>query len=403
METRRSSLQRLNKKAVRIIIIFLSLLFYVVSMHFYYYQKTLSIIGSLKTSESIVQQQVLNSLFTKKYGIEDGIYVLMKNGYYHHGRLVLFVDPIIIVITLLYILIVFFILLIYKRYAYQKAVEIQNELNYVLEELEHFVYKGKINRKDQYEKCNYILDRLKNRLQDTQSYNQEMFSTMIKTHQDIIHQIKTPLNVIKIWAEQFELQGKITRSEFDTINYAIEKATGLANTYMRASKFDAGKVQFENEKINLYELIEDIFKLLKVQAEYFQTKLINNCDNVTIFGDIVWLSEAISNIIKNAIENAGMCKKVFVSSKLVENKIQIIVEDNGNANELVDHISFERFESSKTGIGIGLHLCKEIIERHLGEISVEQSILGGLKFSIVLPKYEQKKKVELENYYEDDC
>ncbi len=52
METRRSSLQRLNKKAVRIIIIFLSLLFYVVSMHFYYYQKTLSIIGSLKTSES---------------------------------------------------------------------------------------------------------------------------------------------------------------------------------------------------------------------------------------------------------------------------------------------------------------------------------------------------------------
>ncbi len=76
---------------------------------------------------------------------------------------------------------------------------------------------------------------------------------MIKTHQDIIHQIKTPLNVIKIWVEQLELQGKMTRSEFNTINYAIEKATGLANTYMRASKFDAGKVEFENEEINLYE------------------------------------------------------------------------------------------------------------------------------------------------------
>ena len=93
METRRSSLQRLNKKAVRIIIIFLSLLFYVIGMHFYYYQKTLSIIGSLKTSEPIVQQQALNSLFTRASGIEDGIYILMKNGYYHYGQFVLFFDP----------------------------------------------------------------------------------------------------------------------------------------------------------------------------------------------------------------------------------------------------------------------------------------------------------------------
>ena len=94
---------------------------------------------------------------------------------------------------------------------------------------------------------------------------------------------------------------------------------------------------------------------------------------------------------------------MFIFSELVENKIEIIIEDNGNANELVDHISFERFESSKTGIGIGLHLCKQIIEKHLGEISVEQSILGGLKFTIVLPIYEQKKKVELGNYYENNC
>lgn len=403
METRRSSLQRLNKKAVRIIIIFLSLLFYVIGMHFYYYQKTLSIIGSLKTSEPIVQQQVLNSLFTRANGIEDGIYVLMKNGYYHYGQFVLFFDPFVIVLTLIYILIIILLLILYKRYSLKKAREINDELNYILDELEHFIYKGNMERKDQYKRCNYILDRLEYRLKDENDYNQEVIVTMIKTHQDIIHQIKTPLNVIKIWVEQFELQGKITRSEFNTINYAIEKATDLANIYMRASKFDAGKVEFENEEINLHDLIEDIFKLLKVQAEYFQTELVNNCDNIILYGDIVWIGEAISNIIKNAIENAGMCKKVFISSELVENKIEIIIEDNGNVNELVDYISFERFESSKTGIGIGLHLCKQIIERHLGEILVERSTLGGLKFTIVLPKYEQKKKVELEKYYEDNC
>ena len=305
--------------------------------------------------------------------------------------------------TLIYILIIILLLILYKRYSLKKVKEINDELNYILNELEHFIYKGNMERKDQYKRCNYILDRLGYRLKEENDYNQEVIVTMIKTHQDIIHQIKTPLNVIKIWVEQFELQGKITRSEFDTINYAIEKATDLANIYMRASKFDAGKVEFENEKINLYELIEDNFKLLKVQAKYFQTKLVNNCDNVIFYGDIVWIGEALSNIIKNAIENAGMYKKVFISSEVATDKIKIIIEDNGNANELVDHISFERFESSKTGIGIGLHLCKKIIEKHLGEISVEQSILGGLKFTIVLPKYQQKKKVELEKYYEDNC
>ena len=289
METRRCSIRRLNKKAVRMIIILLSLLFYIISMHFYYYQKMLSIIGSLKTSEPTVQQWALNSLFTRAYGIEDGIYVLMKNGYYHYGQFLLFVDPIVISITLFYIFIVFFILLMYKKYVNQKAVELQDELNYVLEELEHFIYKGNMERKDQYKRFNYVLDRLEHRLKDANDYNQEMFVKIIKTHQDIIHQIKTPLNVIKICVEQLELQKNIDRNEFNTINYAIEKATGLANTYMRASKFDAGKVEFENEEINLYELIEDISKLLKVQAEYFQTELVNNCDNIIFYGDIVWI------------------------------------------------------------------------------------------------------------------
>ena len=371
-------------------------------MHLYYYQRVLSIIGSLKISEPIVQQQALNSLFTRAYGIEDGIYVLMKNGYYHFGQLKLFFDPFIIILTLFYVAIVILILFLIKRHLIKMVNEVNDELNYILEELEHFIYKERINRKDQYKRCNYVLDRLENRLKDANDYNQEMFAKIIKTHQDIIHQIKTPLNVIKICVEQLELQKNIDRNEFNTINYAIEKTTNLANIYMRASKFDAGKVEFENDEINLYELIEDIFKLLKVQAEYFQTELVNNCDNVIFYGDIVWLGEAISNIIKNAIENAGMHKKVFISSKLVANNIQIIIEDNGNANKLVDHISFERFESSKAGIGIGLHLCKQIIEKHLGEISVEQSIFGGLKFTIVLPKYQQKKKVELENYYEDN-
>lgn len=59
-------------------------------------------------------------------------------------------------------------------------------------------------------------------------------------------------------------------------------------------------------------------------------------------------------------------------------------------------INFERFESSKSGIGIGLHLCKQIIEAHLGKISIEKNEIGGLCFVIQLPKKIHKKKIEWE-------
>ncbi len=65
-------------------------------------------------------------------------------------------------------------LLMYKKYINKKAGEIQNELNYLLEELEHFIYKGNVERKDQYKRCNYILDRLEHRLKDENDYNQEV-------------------------------------------------------------------------------------------------------------------------------------------------------------------------------------------------------------------------------------
>lgn len=65
--------------------------------------------------------------------------------------------------------------------------------------------------------------------------------------------------------------------------------------------------------------------------------------------------------------------------------------------ENINLINFERFESSQTGIGIGLHLCKQIIETHLGEIYVRQRESGGLRFIIKLPKMVHKEKIDLED------
>lgn len=360
METGCSSLHRLRYKAVKALIIVLSLLFYVVGMHTHYYQRTLTVIGALREAEPEVQQQALHSLFENTGDIEDGIYVMMKSGYHYQGQTALYIDIFVIVLTVGFAAIVFMILQYYKRSSSQKAYMLENELN-----------ESELGR-------------------------------MMTFHQNIIHQIYTPLNTIKLLTEQLAQENAIEKSYQETMNYAVDKAARLAYIYMRASKMDAGKVILEYEELQLHDLIEDIFKLLKITADFFNASLINQCDDSIIYADEEWIKEAITNIVKNAIENAGDGKTIIVSSTSTSESVRIFIDDNGDADVIVDEVVFERFESSKTGIGIGLHLCKQIVEKHLGKITVERSPLGGLRFVIELPKYSHKQKTELEEKDEND-
>lgn len=396
METRCSSLHRLIIKAVMMLIICISLLFYAFSVHMHYYRWMLNVIGSLKNVDSEMQQQVLNLIFHKNNMIEDGINVLMKNGYYWQGQKELFVDPFIIILNVIFIFIIFFILFLYKKNSLKKANELKCELNYLKEELEHYLFDDCFNRNDDYRECNYLLDRLEQKVYDVNKLKETEIEQVMTFHQNIIHQINTPLNTIKILTDQLAIQGILDQTCQDTIQYAVDRAAGLAYTYLRSAKMDAGKVVFEYEEIRLYDLVEDVFKMLDISAKYFCATLVNRCQNLIIYADESWITEAIMNIVKNAIENAGENKIVLVSSKETSEQIYILIEDNGEVDFFSNEGMFERFESSKTGIGIGLHLCKQIIEKHLGEITVERSSLGGLCFIITLPKYNSKQKMNLE-------
>ena len=228
--------------------------------------------------------------------------------------------------------------------------------------------------------------------------NETELNKMITFHQDIIHQINTPLNTIKLIIDFLSDQGAVDSESQKILNYSIDKAAGLARVYMRASKMDAGKVRFIYEKISVRDLTEEIFAMLQTHAEFNQIVLSNFCDDSFIYVDPAWMKEAISNIVKNAIENAGNGNTVQVSSCQKEEKVFIYIDDSGDPDEIIDETVFERYESSKAGIGIGLHLCKQIIESHLGDISVTRSpLLGGLRFAIALPIQNQKTKIKLED------
>lgn len=270
-------------------------------------------------------------------------------------------------------------------------------------ETEHFLFGSAIVRNGDYKECNYLLDRLEQRVEDISVFNRKELNRMLTFHQNIIHQINTPLNTIKILIEHLYDDGKIEKFYLDNMNYAIEKASDLTRIYLRLSKLDIGKVKYHFEKIELFDLIEEVYYSLKIYANYYHVTLVNKCDSSIVYADSVWIKEAIENIVKNFIENVVRSKTIVITSATFKDETIIYIDDNGNDSIDIENISFERFESSQSGIGIGLHLCKQIIEMHLGEIIVKNNSFGGVRFIIKLPNQPRKKKVRMEEKDESYC
>ena len=396
METGCHSLHRLKHRAVITLIIVFSLLFYVLCMHVHYYHRTLETIGLLKSVDQETQQKALYRLFTDSLEEKDGKYVLMKNGYKFSGQYFLFFDSFTIGISIGYSIILILVLYVYKNYVKNETIRAKKELNYLMRELEHYIFSSPIIRENGYKECNYLLDRLEQRVNDMSYSNQSELNRILNFHQNIIHQINTPLNTIKILIEHLYDEDKIERCYLDNMNYAIEKASGLTRMYLRYSKLDTGKVKYHFEKIDLYELLEDVFCTLTIYADYYHTILINKCDDSIIYADAIWIKEAIENVVKNCIENAGNYNKILVSSKSSDDMTIIYIDDIGNVDIDIESINFERFESSQSGIGIGLHLCKQIVEAHLGDIVVKKFSKGGLRFIITIPNQPKKIKIKTE-------
>lgn len=403
METRCHSLHRLKHKAVIALILVFSLLFYIFCMNIYCYWRTLEVIGVLENVDQEKQQIVLNHLFSGTIDVKDGKNILMKNGYYLSGQYFLFFDPFIIGISIGYCISMICLMHFYKNYLKKRVNKIQRELDYLKVETEHFLFGTEIIRDDRYKESNYLLDRLEQKINKMSLSNKNELNQIINFHQNIIHQINTPLSTIKILIEHLYDENKIEEKYLIEMNYAIRKASDLTNIYLRTSKLDTGKVRYSFEMIELYDIIEEVFNSLKIYAHYYKIILVNDCKNLTISADPVWIKEAIENIVKNFIENSRENNEIIVSSSIINDFNLIRIDSKNSMNGSIDDINFNRFESSKKGIGIGLHLCKQIVEAHLGEIIVKQNEIGRVSFFIYLPKQIHKKKIDWRIEDENNC
>ena len=210
------------------------------------------------------------------------------------------------------------------------------------------------------------------------------------TLSDISHQLKTPLTSLFVFNEilkQDNLDSKTRKEILEKSEKQLERIKWLITSLLKMSQLDSGSIILQKDKVNLQKLINESCEPFLISLDLKNVKLQINIDKKAfIICDKNWTIEAISNIVKNALEHVKENGTITIQSitNPIYLKLEIIDDGEGIKAEEINHI-FERFyhgNKNKDSIGIGLNMSKMIIEKQKGYIEVESKLNKGTKFSI---------------------
>lgn len=231
--------------------------------------------------------------------------------------------------------------------------------------------------------ANYSLIKQKN----ISKRNKEFFNHMA-------HEFKTPLTNIGLASSLLQKKSKdhllhIISSENQQLSEQVDRVLSMA-------AIESGQYKIKKEKVSLHDLILEIKKQLKFQLEDKDATLTieDNSENATITADKFHLSNAIRNIIENALKYSDKAPVIDISLVKNEENVKIQIQDNGigisNANQKLLFEKFYRIKDernfSSKGFGLGLSYVKKIMDLHKGNINVISDLKKGSRFDLIIPQ-----------------
>ncbi len=231
--------------------------------------------------------------------------------------------------------------------------------------------------------------------------SRESETTRLKTEfvNNISHELKTPLTLIRLYGETLQLKEKLSNEEkkecYEIITKESERLSHLINNVLDFSRIDMGRKEFDFKKGNLAQVVRDTLESYRYHLE--KKGFVIHKEIASDLPEMIFDGEAMASVFINLLSNAMKFSK---ETKVVTVKLY---KDNGNAVLQVEdkgigispkEISriFKRFYRSKDeivsetrGSGLGLTLVKHITEAHEGKIKVQSEPGKGSTFSIILP------------------
>lgn len=216
---------------------------------------------------------------------------------------------------------------------------------------------------------------------------------------NVTHELKTPIATITFAVANIEneqvLQNpetikqftKVIKEENKRLNAQVEKV-------LQAAMLDKKGLELKKESVNIHQLISQLADAyeLKIRDKGKITRRLNAA-KADVVGDSFHLSNAISNLLDNAVKYSPEVIEVLISTESDDKNLIIAVSDKGlGISKEHQKLIFEKFYRVPTGnihnvkgFGLGLSYVKEIIENHKGRISVESKLGKGSTFIIEIP------------------
>ena len=268
----------------------------------------------------------------------------------------------------------------------------------VVSKMTDFIKKGGYDQTLEYESSIVEIDNLINSINDLSKELYRMENLRKRLTSDISHELRTPLTSIQTHLEAM-IDGiwEPSPERLNSVNEEVIRLNHLVNQIKNLAKYDSEKNKLEISEVDLKQLIKNI--IYNNQSFAFE-KNINieyDLEDIVAKVDKEKISQVIVNLISNAIRytNCNCNKEGKIIIKLYKDNdlIKISVKDNGIGipKESIEYI-FERFyrvDKSRCrntgGTGVGLTICKSIIDLHNGKIEVESEVNVGSEFIITLP------------------
>lgn len=229
--------------------------------------------------------------------------------------------------------------------------------------------------------------------EEAEHQTKEFFKDTIS---DISRQMKTPLAALHMYNEIIseEPENAETVKQFtEKSGVALDRMDRLIQLLLKVMRLDAGSISFSREVCRVGDVIAKSVEELRMRAVTEHKQLnIEGSGETFMNCDLLWTSEAISNLVKNALDHTEEGGLVDITWSETPAMLRIMVQDNGSgiSQEDIHHI-FKRFyrgskASDTPGIGLGLPLAKAIIEGQEGSLTVHSVEGEGTTFTIGFKK-----------------
>ena len=222
----------------------------------------------------------------------------------------------------------------------------------------------------------------------------------------ITHELKTPLVPIQGYTDILlsEHLGKLTdkqKERITIIKSSSETLLALISDLLDAQKLELGQLRMKKENVNIKDTIENAMKLFLPQAQKNKIKITTDVEDLSIEHDPERIKQVMANLIRNSLTAVEPEKgKIEISMKNLPQEIQIDVKDNGRGIPMDKQNNlFKKFYQvdatltrEKGGSGLGLSICKGIVENHGGTITVKSIPNQETVFTVILPKNQEAGK-----------